>query len=109
MALEGLRTAISSGDIRAIHLLEWVGLLEKLNVDTLLWALRNAGGDKLATVNHILRLGFTVMSDRDGRRVQKELAELRDEAEQEGDQEKFDFVRDVLNSQTLYGTMDIRL
>jgi len=109
VALSGLKTAISVGDIRAIHLLEWAGLLEKLDVDTITWAFRNAGGDKLATVNQLLRLGFTTMSDRDSRRIQWELAGMRDEAEVEDDQEKLNFVREIVNSQTLQGTLDINV
>jgi hypothetical protein len=105
----GLKNAIATGDTRAIHLLAWAGLISKLDTDMLLWAFRNAGGDKIATVNQLLRIGFTIMSNKDITRVQKELGEMRDEAEQEGDDEKRGFVQEILNSQTLHGSLDIQI
>jgi hypothetical protein len=97
VALEGLKTAITRGDIRAIHLLEWAGLIEKLDIETLTWTFRNAGGDKIATVNQVMRLA-NFRSEKDSRRIQRELADMRDEAEREGDQTKFDFVQEIRNS-----------
>ena len=103
MALSGLKTAISAGDVRAIHLLEWAGLIEKLDIDTMIWALHNAGGNKLAVINQLLRLGFTALWDLDARRLGRALADIRDEAVAESDQEKLDFVKAILNSATLQG------
>ena len=105
----GLKNAIAAGDTRVIHLLEWAGLIGKLDPDTLLWAFRNAGGDKIAIVNQLLRIGFTAMSNKDTTIVQKGLAEMRDEAEQEGDDEKREFVKEILDSQTLHCSLDIRV
>ncbi|KAE9380193.1 hypothetical protein N431DRAFT_432477 [Stipitochalara longipes BDJ] len=102
-ALEGLKTAITTGDTRAIHLLEWYGLIEKLDIETLLWTFRNAGGEKIATANQILRLGFSNISSnlKNARKVQRLLSDMEDEAEQEGDQGKLDFVNQLKRSQTL--------
>jgi hypothetical protein len=102
VALEGLKTAITRGDIRAIHLLEWAGLIEKFDIETLTWAFRNAGGDKIATVNQILRLGFAIDADRHCRIINRELADIRHEAEVKGDQATIDFVDDIKNSETLW-------
>lgn len=104
MALEGLKTAISTGNTSAIHLLEWYGLFDKLDIDTLLWTFRNAGGDKIATVNQILRIGnFSYISTKlkDLRKMQRELSDMEDEAQQEGDGAKLDFVKEIKASQTL--------
>jgi hypothetical protein len=101
VAISGLRTAISTGDTRAIHLLHWAGLIEKLDTDTLIWALKNAGGGKQAVINHILRLGFNILSDPDARKLGRALADLRDEAVEESDQEKLEFVKAVRKSRTL--------
>jgi hypothetical protein len=97
VALEGLKTAITTGNIKAIHLLEWYGLIEKLDIETLLWTFRNAGGDNIATVNQILRIGFSYISTnlKDLRKVQRELSDMQDEAEQDGDQDQLDFVKGV--------------
>jgi hypothetical protein len=104
VALEGLKTAIITGNTRAIHLLEWYGLMDKLDVETLLWTFRNAGGDKIAIVNQILRIGnFSYLSTnlKDLRKVQRELSDMEDEAELEGDQAKLEFVTGIKQSQTL--------
>jgi hypothetical protein len=48
----------------------------------LLWTFRNAGGDKIATVNQILRIGnFSNLSAKlkDLRKVQRELSDMEDE------------------------------
>ena len=104
----GLKNAIVAGDIRVIHLLAWAGLITKLNIDTLIWAFRNSGGDKIATVNQLLRIGSAAV-DLNLTRIQKELGEMRDEAEYEGDEEKYRFVKELLESQSLYGRLDIRM
>lgn len=104
MALEGLKTAITTGNTKAVHLLQWYGLMEKLDVETLLWTFRNAGGDKIATVNQILRIGnFSNLSAKlkDLRKVQRELSDMEDEFLYEGDQTKLDFVKEIKQSQTL--------
>jgi hypothetical protein len=105
VSLEGLKTAITTGNIRAIHLLGWAGLIEKLDVETVTWTFRNAGGDKIATVNQILRLGFdcNLSLEKASRKIQRELVDMRDEAEVEGDQAKFDLVQEIKNSTTLSG------
>jgi hypothetical protein len=108
----GLKNAIAAGDTRVIHLLEWAGLISKLDIDTLLWAFRNSGGDKIATVNQLLRIGSSMGTwneDTNLTRVQKELGEMRDEAEYEGDDEKRGFVKEILDSETLHGRLDIRM
>ncbi|KAJ5053824.1 uncharacterized protein L3040_000115 [Drepanopeziza brunnea f. sp. 'multigermtubi'] len=111
VALEGLRSAIRAGSAPAIHLLLWSGLLENLDVEMLCWAFRNAGGEgvggKLRTVNQLLRLGFEDMGMRDEGRVERELADLRDEAKLEGDEEKVEFVRRLLGTRTLTGRIHI--
>ena len=104
MALEGLKIAITTGNTKAIHLLEWYGLVEELDVETLLWTFRNAGGDRIATVNQILRLGnFSHLSTKlkDLRKVQRELSDIEDEALLERNQAKLDFVTEIKQTQTL--------
>lgn len=103
VALEGLKNAITTGDTRAVHLLAWYGLIEKLDIETLLWTFRNAGGERIATVNQILRLGFSDISSnfKNARKVQRLLSDMEDEGKQEGDQGKLDFVNQLKASQTL--------
>ena len=95
MAREGLQRAIVTGHTTAIHLLEWAGLIEELDVQTLIWTFRNAGGDKNATVNHILRIGLSQVPTRDIGKIKRELADMQNEAEQEGDQAKLRFVKGI--------------
>ena len=106
MALEGLKKAITFGDIRAIHLLVWTGVIEKLDVNLLVWAFRNAGGDKIAVINQLLRLNFGVMRDKVSRRIDKELAGMLDEARQEDDEEKLELVEGIISSETLDGRLE---
>jgi len=103
VALEGLKNAVAIGDTRVIHLLEWYGLIEKLDIETLLWSIRNAGGDRIATVNQLLRLGFSNISSelRNARKIQRLLSDMEDEGKQDGDAEKLDFVNQLKTSQTL--------
>lgn len=106
----GLKNAIVAGDTRVIHLLAWAGLISMLDTDTFLWAFRNSGGDKIATVNQLLRIApGTVMTDAELTIFEKELGEMRDEAEQEDDEEKRGFVKEILGSQSLHGRLDIRM
>jgi len=101
VALDGLKIAITVGDVRAIHLLLWAGLLEKLDVEILTWAFRNAGGDRIATVNQILRFGLVYICEKDFQKIQRALTDMQDEAEQEGDKAKFEFVKEIRNSKTV--------
>ncbi|PVH84895.1 hypothetical protein DL98DRAFT_60773 [Cadophora sp. DSE1049] len=43
VAFEGLKEAIREGNVQAVHLLVWSGLLERLDVEVLVWTLRNVG------------------------------------------------------------------
>ncbi|KAK2626669.1 hypothetical protein QTJ16_003844 [Diplocarpon rosae] len=112
-ALEGWRSAIVAGDIAAVHLLAWSGLVDKLDVEMLCWALRNVGGEgvegKVRMLNQLLRLGFTELGAREGARMERELLDLRDEGVLEANEEKLALVRGVVSSQTLSGKMDIRV
>ena len=115
MASEGLQSAIQAGNVEALHLLIWSGLFEKIDVKLLCWALRNAGDGglglqgRLRTINCLLRLGYTVMSERERGKVEMELAEMRDDGIMGGDEERVDFVKAVVNSETLKGKINIRI
>jgi hypothetical protein len=89
------------GNIRAIHLLQWAGLFQRLDMDMLIWAIQNAGGHKVAVVNHLLRIGFSILSDPDARKLGRALSSLRDDAIAEDDQEKLDYFRDIRRSRSL--------
>ncbi|KAF8859383.1 hypothetical protein BDZ45DRAFT_673336 [Acephala macrosclerotiorum] len=106
VGLDGLKKAILFGDIRAIHILAWTGIIEKLNVELLIWAFRNAGGDKVAVINQLLRLNFSTIPDREARKLDTELAELMEEAHQDGDDEKHELVMSILTSETLDGRLE---
>ena len=70
-------------------------------MDTLVWALQNAGGNKQAVVNHLLRIGFSILSDPDARKLGRALSSLRDEAVEEEDQDKLAFFNVIRRSDTL--------
>ncbi|KAG4436707.1 hypothetical protein IFR05_007821 [Cadophora sp. M221] len=113
VALSGLQSAITEGNVQAIHLLVWSGLVERLDIELLVWTLRNAGGEgvggKVRTVSQILRLGFTVLEGRERGRVEAELLDMRDEALMVGDEEGLEFVRKVVESETLRGRVNVRV
>jgi hypothetical protein len=102
VAHEGLQRAITTGHIAAVHLLEWAGLIGVLNVKTLVWTFRNAGGDKNATVNHILSIGLSTVSFKDMGKIRRVLADMQNEAEQEGDQAKLRFVKGIKEYSPLF-------
>ena len=87
-ALLGLRTAISGGDLRAIHLLLWAGLREKLDVETVIWAVRNAGGNRVNVAEDLMTpwLIYCIVPIRDLMKFSRALSEIKDQAEVEFDQ-----------------------
>ncbi|KAH6724978.1 hypothetical protein BKA61DRAFT_41039 [Leptodontidium sp. MPI-SDFR-AT-0119] len=117
VALSGLQSAITQGNVQAIHLLVWSGLIERLDVEMLIWTLRNAGDGgqgegvegRVRTVNQILRLGFMVLEGRERGRVEAELLDIRDEALMVEDEEGLEFVRRVVESETLRERVNVRV
>lgn len=99
--MTGLRTAILEGDIRAIHLLQWAGLDKRLDMDVMIWAIENAQDNKIAVVNQLLRIGFSVISDSEARVLGRALSWLRDEAVQEKDEAKLEFFNSIRKCKTL--------
>lgn len=80
-------------------------MIDKLDIKTLIWTFRNAGGDKISTVNQILRIRFSYLLTnlKDSRKAQRELADMQDEAEQLQDADQANFVKGIKQSQTLSG------
>lgn len=128
VAFSGLKDAIRECNVEAVHLLVWSGLLERLDVEVLVWGLRNVGSglesvdglgkdngvvvsleDKVRTINQILRLGFTAMDSRERGRAEAEFLDMRDEALMRDDEEGLEFVRRVVGSETLRGVVDVRV
>jgi len=72
-------------------------------MDTVIWALDNAGGNKKAVVTHLLRLGFVFMTDHEARKLGRGLSRMRDEAAQEHDMEKMEFFHSIRNCTFLRG------
>lgn len=89
------------GDIRAIHLLQWAGMVTHLEIETVVWALQHAGGNRGAVVTHLLRLIFHELTDSEARKLGRALSSLRDDAVQDGDQAKLEFFHFVRNSEIL--------
>ncbi|KUJ23528.1 uncharacterized protein LY89DRAFT_635836 [Mollisia scopiformis] len=116
VGLEGLKKAITFGDSRAIVILVWVGMKVELNVNLMVYALRNAGGDKFAVITQLWMLNFPSVNNKGARIIEKEIADMMDEAQQEGDNEKYDLAVKISKSETLatilyssepnYGVMD---
>jgi hypothetical protein len=76
VALLGFRKAISGGDLRVIYLLQRAGL--DLDVEDLIWALTNAGGDRLAVLRLLIRM--KIFSDVEHTKFRAAMEEFRDEA-----------------------------
>jgi hypothetical protein len=98
VALSGLRNAISTGDYRAICLLLWAGVMERIDIDILAWAVRHVGGNKIAILARLLSI--TYMSTKQEYEWRKALAAVRDEAEIELDQERIAFIDHVSTLRT---------
>jgi hypothetical protein len=95
-----LKKAISDGDTRAIALLDWAGVSSFVDEDTIIWALNNAGGNKLGVLNHLF---LSTKNNRTlGRvkvpKVPYELERLKEEARKAAEQERFDLVEAIARS-----------
>jgi hypothetical protein len=98
IALEGFQDAICEGNLQAIHLLEWLGLAEKTNVDTIMFAIRNAGGNKKATVDHFMKQALETMLPKELWKIRRGLLDIRDIAALNGDEEQLEFVKEILET-----------
>lgn len=97
--MEGLKKAIAAADMRAINLLVWLGLSEKLDSDLVMWAIENAGGKIThAVVNLFLDLTWRFHHDEKSK-ISIRLAEMRDGALRENDQRKLDTVDYIASSE----------
>jgi hypothetical protein len=96
-AMLGLQTAVTEGDLRVIHLLHWAGLWERVDIETLVWAIKNASKDRLNVLDEITRLWFEkhAMEIQEQFPIDKALAEMQDHAVAESDEETLSFVKAV--------------
>lgn len=60
----------------------------------------------MAVISQLLRMKFLIMRHDEVRRIETELAEMREEAQQEGDEEKLELVRYIWTSEPLDGTLE---
>lgn len=96
--MDGLKLAISLGDLRIIYLLVWAGGLPKYNKTDqvhpylLNWSIRNAGGGRLEVVEGLINFGSWPENDQD---IRATIAELDIEAEDEDNNEKREYIRKI--------------
>ena len=97
MALEGFQKAISTGNLPVMFLLIWAGLCYKVDIDLVIWAFRNGGGDKIATVSQLLRMDGSVSgySAMDRGKFLLAARAMIEEAREEGDQAMLDFLEEI--------------
>jgi hypothetical protein len=98
VALLGLKNAIMAGDLRVIHLLEWAGLYGKPDVEFLIWAAHNAGGDKVTIMKRLLHGNF---SDTEVIKFYSAMDQLRSKAERESDTLTLDLIKHMEASPAL--------
>jgi len=96
---EGLRRAISAGDLRVIHLLLKAQPDKILdNPYTLKYALRNAGGNKFQVVNFILMVVVDSSLRTWADIIESEVDDLTAKATREGNREELDFIDAILQT-----------
>ena len=90
----GLRTAVVEGDLRVIHLLYWAGLKERVDVETVIWVIQNAVKDqkKVAEVIMSMWLEAHDMNARERSLIDTAVAEIKDKAIAESDDETIAYV-----------------
>jgi hypothetical protein len=83
--------------LRAIHLLLWAGLKEKLDVKTVIWAVRNANRNRVNIVEDLLNMWLLQhdMNIDDLVKIEAALAEIKDQAEVESDRETLALVNGI--------------
>ncbi|KAI6249060.1 hypothetical protein HI914_02759 [Erysiphe necator] len=102
MAVDGMKYAISIGNIHIIYLLLWRGLW-KSGIECmfhqiidghkmLVWALRNVGGDALAVMTHLLSLARDIISSEEKDEILAELSYIQSEAIRTNDLAKTSWV-----------------
>jgi len=96
-AMLGLRSAVGEGDLRLIHLLFWAGLTERVDIETVIWVIRNAGTNRIQVVEGIVwmfaeshSMNLLEMS-----LIEKTLAEIKDQAVVDSDEETMAFVQAI--------------
>lgn len=63
--------------------------------------MKNAGGDKFATIAHIMRLGTACISNKDFITIELHVEKMRDEAERVSDSETLSLLRELSTSEAL--------
>ena len=93
----GLQTAVAEGDLRVIHLLHWAGLWERVDIETVVWVVKNASKDRLNVLNEITTLWFDnhATEIQELFPIEKALAEMRDQGVIESDEETLAFAKTV--------------
>ena len=90
----GFKTALTEGNLRAIHLLFWAGLWDSVGVEEMLWVVQNAGRDRFNVTMEAIYLWCGAHRDR--REFEEISAELRGWAEADSDSETADYINLVL-------------
>lgn len=93
LAQLGLKTAIATGDLRIIHLLQWAGISERFDREWLIWAIQNASGDRLIVMKSLLF--HCKLSQLDGYKFQTAMQKFRDRAERVSDQATVEFITEL--------------
>jgi hypothetical protein len=90
----GLRTAVLEGDLRVIHLLCWAGLRERVDVETVIWVIKNAGKNKTKVATDMMSMWLEVhdMGARERSLIDTAVAEIKDRAIAESDDETIAYV-----------------
>ena len=92
----GLKNAAAGGDLRVIHLLFWAGLWERVDVETMVWVIHNAGPDaerkrEIFMKMLILWTEKHELTHHEKSIMQRALAEVKENATPEHNAESIDF------------------
>ena len=99
----GLKKAVIDGELRVIHLLFWAGLHESVDIETIVWVIHNAGGNKVTVAMLVISLWLErhTIDLHEQSLLEMALAEVKEKGLAESDMEKVDMVAYVLE---IYGS-----
>jgi hypothetical protein len=96
-----MKNAITVGDLRVIHLLLWVGLAEKIDLELVIHAISNAGGDKFAVLETLLHF-LKGLTHKEANNFWRATDKFRIRAELQGNEDDIAFINKLETSETVF-------
>lgn len=85
----GLKTAVTEGELRVIHLLFWAGLSDRVGIETVVWVIHNAAQNRFKVVEEVMKLWVEKhdIDVHEGSLLEEACQEVKEKAVAESDKE----------------------